>query len=497
MSKKSDRNLNHLLNFWREEVHRHTNPRTTYAHDSRRNGASPSVPFSRENFVKANFCFALDHKTNSQAIRGKDKLEWNDIQSVVIKSEGLLQCPICLDHLKVPRMTTCGHCFCSVCISRFFIHAQDTWERCPLCAALFRESETKRVAEIEYFSSLKPRTKTNFVLLKRKRSSVVPVLASELMSYCKVEFPQFGSSKYCRIFIETGLHSETTASRELEILASEYFVNPLFPDFLERELVEKLQQDICLMGHDSIPCQTAEVDNKLVDDEDVYFYQLEDSRLYFLDPFNIKCLVHEYGPERNLHPLNLSEVMILVVEPVTITPELAKRHSFLMHLPLHANIAFVEVDLSKYLSPGTKEHLKEEFKQRSQKRQARKKAEHRHEKAIESRKMENSNSSFFYEYTEIEARSRKSAGKIEEELSHAFDVSLSSEPAPPSQPTMWENNTIGSFATVVNSKDHFPELGSNSKKTEPPLIINTWAKPPTQPKPQRNKKGKKVLLFGN
>ncbi|KAB5550691.1 hypothetical protein PHYPO_G00056840 [Pangasianodon hypophthalmus] len=47
-------------------------------------------------------------------------------------------CPICLDFLKDPVTTPCGHCFCKVCINGFW-DEEDLWRvySCPYCKETF------------------------------------------------------------------------------------------------------------------------------------------------------------------------------------------------------------------------------------------------------------------------------------------------------------------------------------------------------------------------
>ena len=51
------------------------------------------------------------------------------------------ECPICLEIFKKPRILTCGHSICELCIinivsSKYFINNNSLYISCPECASL-------------------------------------------------------------------------------------------------------------------------------------------------------------------------------------------------------------------------------------------------------------------------------------------------------------------------------------------------------------------------
>jgi hypothetical protein len=113
-------------------------------------------------------------------------------------------------------------------------------------------------------------------------------------------------------------------------------------------------------------------------------YQAADGQLVFLNGFNMTCLLSDFSRSRPdqsdamSYPLPDSiDGKILEVERKNLTPELRKRLPFLSHLPLLADIVFVELDLNHILTDQTKQRFKAELAKRRKRRQSSVKAEKR------------------------------------------------------------------------------------------------------------------------
>eukprot|EP00977_Amphora_coffeiformis_P015446 scaffold4511_cov171-Amphora_coffeaeformis.AAC.12 len=131
--------------------------------------------------------------------------------------------------------------------------------------------------------------------------------------------------------------------------------------------------------------------------EESVFYQAEDGRLCFLCGFDITCLRADYAdalPEadafqqattasqrRKLTPLpDFIEGRILEIEHVHLTPEKRQRLRFLSHLPLYADICFVELSLGNLLSKQTKKSFAKDFQKRINARMKKAQMEKREDK---------------------------------------------------------------------------------------------------------------------
>lgn len=141
-----------------------------------------------------------------------------------------------------------------------------------------------------------------------------------------------------------------------------------------------------------------------------HFYQCEDGQLCFLSRFNMSCLLSDfsskvpdldelsdtstlnYWQRRKLLPLlDIVEGEILEIESIHLTPDMRKRMPFLAHLPLYADIHFVELDLNSLLSIETKRKFKADFDKRRKCRQSKAKAEKREDKMAQRKEEERIN----------------------------------------------------------------------------------------------------------
>ena len=93
------------------------------SHSSRPKSHSQQAP--REKFVNANFRFVLHPSTQNQTppslVDPDFPVAWASVWAAIspsMPSLDSLTCPICLESVRVPRVTQCGHVFCSVCLVR-------------------------------------------------------------------------------------------------------------------------------------------------------------------------------------------------------------------------------------------------------------------------------------------------------------------------------------------------------------------------------------------
>ena len=89
----------------------------------------------------------------------------------------------------------------------------------------------------------------------------------------------------------------------------------------------------------------------------------------------MRCLLEEHGSYLNL-PRQLT-AQVLDIEICVQTEELRKRHKALEHVPISADMRFVEVDVKPFLSKHTLEKLKPKLEERRKLRVQRAKREQR------------------------------------------------------------------------------------------------------------------------
>lgn len=178
-------NGNHLLNFYYDPISR---PHQR-APPSRRQ--MKRKPYNKDLFLQANYKFVmLDSGNHAPESMEPDKtLQWEDIICVKYSTPVPLQCPICLESLLCPQLTSCGHIFCFPCILRYFLmgdddHKGERWKKCPLCFMMISSKDLYTV----YVDDVKQHCvgdTIEFMLLTRQKDS----FALSLKNNADVEVP--------------------------------------------------------------------------------------------------------------------------------------------------------------------------------------------------------------------------------------------------------------------------------------------------------------------
>ncbi|XP_071701669.1 uncharacterized protein [Rutidosis leptorrhynchoides] len=165
-------NANHLLNF-------HYNP---IAHPKARVNPPrrlPKIkPYNKDLFLQANYKFVLlDSGNHAPEMMDPDKmLQWEDIICLKYFTPHPTNCPICLEELLCPQMTSCGHIFCFPCILRYFLmgeddHKRECWKKCPLCFMMISSKDLYTI----YIENVKQHCVGDvieFMLLTRDKDSL-------------------------------------------------------------------------------------------------------------------------------------------------------------------------------------------------------------------------------------------------------------------------------------------------------------------------------------
>lgn len=169
-------NGNHLLNFHYDPI---SLPKLRAPHALPRRRHHKRKPYNRDLFLQANYRFVLlDSGTYSPEALDPDKMMiWEDIVCVKFATPFPVQCPICLDDLLCPQITSCGHIFCFPCILRYFLNSEDDhkgeiWKKCPLCFVMISSKDTYTV----YIENVKQHSvgdTAEFMLLTRQKDSCV------------------------------------------------------------------------------------------------------------------------------------------------------------------------------------------------------------------------------------------------------------------------------------------------------------------------------------
>lgn len=165
-------NGNHLLNFHYDPIAR---PQAR-ANPPKR--IPKRKPYNKDLFLQANYKFVLlDSGGHAPESMDPDKmLQWDDIICLKYFTPHPTNCPICLEELLCPQMTTCGHIFCFPCILRYFLigeddHKRECWKKCPLCFMMISSKDLYTI----YIENVKQHCVGDiikFMLLTRDKDSL-------------------------------------------------------------------------------------------------------------------------------------------------------------------------------------------------------------------------------------------------------------------------------------------------------------------------------------
>ncbi|DBA00918.1 TPA: hypothetical protein N0F65_006118 [Lagenidium giganteum] len=436
---------NHLLNFSLPE-------RTKPGFTKKKTKAAPMR--TQNEYLLANFRFVISPVPNDVYLSCWDMealTDWRYVEQLLLwcdKEMDNMQCPICLDELRAPKVTRCGHIFWYAavdngtalwpCILRYLSLADNYWRRCPMCFESVQKSHLRSV-KLQYVQ-LPPRvnSETELKCLQRSKSSLFPHVRMTPLE-------------------QAAAANANSNIRKLTHLPSVYDANALFARILEatpeyilhlvrEEMVdmERLDAELRSSGEvETIPFveealrhASGRLENPTVREEaepavgfqrrardeedtsDCYtFYQIENGSYVMLHPLNMRCLMKEFAENHHTqeetadtslqqlwtqtpedqahlpptsaapqtHLLPLSlRAKVLDVEHMVMDDETQKRFRFLSHLPRFCDFYLCELDLSELLSRETLDAFKPELKKREKQRKAKQEAARKKTNAVRS-----------------------------------------------------------------------------------------------------------------
>uniref|UniRef100_A0A7S3E8Y9 RING-type domain-containing protein n=1 Tax=Rhodosorus marinus TaxID=101924 RepID=A0A7S3E8Y9_9RHOD len=379
------------------EVHHHHNLRRGY--QSKRTSRYESAPFSRERFVQANFgfCIARGGEMHSTGLQTDVFASWSSIEIVLVLSDAQSKeknCPICLDSLRSPRMTSCGHIYCYLCVLKLMSYVSGSFGRCPLCAENFETQDLKSV-DFREITPFCENTEQVMYLLARERESIVvdrfdPLIASPSSELSRYDPMDVAFSRY---YITNDEHYLKLLERDLDEIrksvteAEDVMEMSAFAEVAEasvrskrRDVKRRLHASKSASGRKKVvkdgkgdkmeekrmsevePNATKSGSSRAADsnahtfDNDnslKFLYQAATGENIYLHPVNVKCLSHEHESFRE-YPLVI-EAKVLEIERYTMSEELRRRYRFLSHLPIGSEFGLCEMDLSSVLQEETLE----------------------------------------------------------------------------------------------------------------------------------------------
>ncbi|KAK1428990.1 hypothetical protein QVD17_11189 [Tagetes erecta] len=432
-------NGNHLLNFHYDPISRpHPHPRNTRTRTSRR-----TKPYNKDLFLQANYKFVLLHPTSNPSFDSIDPdkmLQWEDIICLKYFTPHPATCPICLDQLLCPQMTSCGHIFCFPCILRYFFINQDdqleSLKKCPLCFMMISSKDLYTI----YIENVKQHCVGDvieFMLLTRDKDSLTLTpkqKASEEEAYDA--FSKFTFTTDVELQVRKAMseldswlaRAESGLVDDLERLP---YVCTAMEKLAERNVYWKEKRNVDSFHKGSPPNLSFGIDEdtsekslvsslKSVNVNDPSLNQIvavdeandgqgaimsssydDDSKGVHLpsDSFTDNKMKGSYdfyqaadGQHLILHPLSMKCLLhhygsydrlpqrisgkILQLETITQSEATRRRYRYLSHFPLTTTFQLCEIDLSGILPPSSLSPFEDELKNREKQRKRVARKEH-------------------------------------------------------------------------------------------------------------------------
>lgn len=370
--RKKNRNVNitHLVNF-------------TYPEGDK--GVQVSRPSSnyrtkqirKERFTFANFRFVVfPEAKDTLKLSDPDRfLEWQNIAQVLVTKSHDLQCPVCLQRCRAPRVTKCGHIYCLPCILRLLAYSDSRWAACPICFEDINRRDLKPVRWVESLapprlscdcyalelSEIVPKEAANptieFTLMERRLSSILtfPVAARCSDFGCVPSASSDLALTFCKILqVDDAYWTQMYA---LDVLALQSLLDETLKDSTGPS-AESRETEVTFIGRAIESCQETALSREIVSVEEssqkrklhsqsseksFYFYQASDGSSLYLHPLDIKILKGFFGEYRKF-PDTLDAKVLDIVD-VTLDESLRRRCPYLGHLALGCDMRIAEVNL--------------------------------------------------------------------------------------------------------------------------------------------------------
>ncbi|RHY97402.1 hypothetical protein DYB35_006354 [Aphanomyces astaci] len=392
---------NHLLNFSRPV---RNNDTTSFV---RKKKGPP--PRTRDEFLHANFRFVISPlaANESRALYDPDALtEWDKIEQVIVAHDATVdadhRCPICLDTLRAPKITRCGHAYCWHCILTYLSLTENYWRRCPMCFDAVKKHDLRSVLIDRHRTIPSVGSSATFRYVHRGRGSWFPHLPAPQAAPSSTtnHHPQQkggipsvhgANAVFSRILESTPSYLESMIQSEkedLDALAAEAQSSgddhalPVIQEALaycEKRLAKLRGPSTA--PDEPAPMTTAKATKKTSspseheEEEAPYsFYQLDNGHAAILHPLCLRALTREFGSTHSFpHTITAT---VLEIEHMVVTDDVRRRFRYMAHLPSHCDLFLVEVDLSPVVSPATYSHFYSDIKKRARGRQAKRHPHH-------------------------------------------------------------------------------------------------------------------------
>ena len=315
---------------------------------------------------------------------------YNEIKFVISLNSNNTKCPICLESkILVPIILYCGHIFCYPCFKQYKIYYLDKNDilKCPICNEKININEyNEKFCEIKKIQNYNINSNIcfNLVLREKKNTNIYNIINDYDLKLFKkyyyndifnIPFEKNNFFYFSKIFYSNKqLMKERYKNFILDLKQEKKEEKEFYNDNEKIKIldncIETIEEIIKLNDNEN----DFFIDNKEKEDDlDDYnnknydfkynkfyfFYQENNSDIYFLNPKIFEILLFEYEDIEYL-PVNL-EGKILDIEIYQVNKNLIKKYSFLNHLDVGCIIFFVNIDIEEYISDKTKLKYKNYF----------------------------------------------------------------------------------------------------------------------------------------
>lgn len=306
------------------------------------------INYNKIDIYQSNFEYYV-----KEPILENNKIQWDIIEMIHYKSKELITCPICLEIPVVPKITKCGHIYCSSCLYKYLSIDQD----CPICKKTIEYNQLKSVI-IEKIYKYEIGDEIEFELLERYNHCLYP----------QKKDSNENTMEYSRYH----LMKQEYINKELETLGflevdseNEFYISMTKDEILKRKKLFKEK----------------EIQLNINKNEKVYYYYTN-QQYYYLSSLDSKILL--YHSNHCNHDLDLKlKVKIENIYHYILDFETRKQFPYLSHLPLGFEFCVLDVDLQFVVDEKCFEKFKREIKERRDEKRRRDEKERREREEIE------------------------------------------------------------------------------------------------------------------
>lgn len=302
----------------------------------------------------------------SHSIHRNSGAEFSLLFSVISHQPEDFICPICLYPPVAPRITHCGHIFCSDCISQHVSLSDQL--TCPVCYKdLFEESNKDDVLKIirtdlRYYPKISS-------IINNQESSAMHFLFQKVMrnrNNCvcfKCDEPNTRyiptasnpSAPFCHFMLADKQYVDNLLEKEKLDLIKQIEIYKEYKDDLKISFLQETLNDLLVEIEQQSKLNTLDPElnppfylQESKPSEFYQFYQEVNGRFIFLDPISVRMLILQFN-SINEAP-NQLEVDALKVTTMSVDFSFRERHRSLGYLPTGADVTFVLADLSRIVS---------------------------------------------------------------------------------------------------------------------------------------------------